>query len=86
VASRTGPGRVLWMFSLTAQGHTFDADDWQLVNSSQPYEGTKFQWTSFALSSRATWVRPHKSATLQYTPACLIRYDEEAMYDSDQVD
>jgi len=23
--------------------HTYDADDWQLVNSSDPYEGTKFQ-------------------------------------------
>jgi 3-keto steroid reductase len=31
------------MSSLTAQAHTFDADDWQLVNSSQPYEGTKLQ-------------------------------------------
>ena len=23
--------------------HTYDADDWQLVDSSDPYEGTKFQ-------------------------------------------
>jgi hypothetical protein len=25
-----------------AEVHTYDADDWQLVNSSDPYEGTKF--------------------------------------------
>ena len=42
-ASRTGPGRVLWMSSFAAHAHTFDADDWQLVNSSMPYEASKFQ-------------------------------------------
>jgi 3-keto steroid reductase len=42
-ASRTGPGRVLWMSSLTVHTHTYDADDWQLVNSLHPYEGSKFQ-------------------------------------------
>ena len=42
-ASRTGPGRVLWMSSFAADAHTFDADDWQLVNSSQPYQASKFQ-------------------------------------------
>jgi len=42
-ASRTGPGRVVWMSSYMAEVHTYDADDWQLVNSSDPYEGTKFQ-------------------------------------------
>src|SRR6266403_4165867 len=42
-ASRTGPGRVVWMSSLTAEVHTYDPDDWQLVNSANPYEGTKFQ-------------------------------------------
>ena len=26
-----------------AEVHTYDADDWQLVKSSDPYEGTKFQ-------------------------------------------
>ncbi|KAI0274345.1 hypothetical protein BGY98DRAFT_920852 [Russula aff. rugulosa BPL654] len=41
-ASRTGPGRVVWMSSYMAEVHTYDADDWQLVNSSDPYEGTKF--------------------------------------------
>ena len=33
---RTGPGRVLWMSSFAAHAHTFDADDWQLVNSTMP--------------------------------------------------
>jgi hypothetical protein len=42
-ASRTGPGRVLWMSSFAAHAHTFDADDWQLVNSTMPYEASKFQ-------------------------------------------
>jgi len=26
-----------------AEVHAYDADDWQLVDSSDPYEGTKFQ-------------------------------------------
>ncbi|KAI0253127.1 hypothetical protein BJV78DRAFT_1123519 [Lactifluus subvellereus] len=42
-ASQTGPGRVLWMSSLAAHADTYDPDDWQLVDSSQPYEGSKFQ-------------------------------------------
>ena len=42
-ASRTGPGRVIWTSSFAAHAHTFDADDWQLVNTSQPYEASKFQ-------------------------------------------
>ncbi|KAN0113442.1 hypothetical protein V8E52_007723 [Russula decolorans] len=42
-ASRTGPGRVVWMSSHLAEVHTYHADDWQLVDSSDPYEGTKFQ-------------------------------------------
>ncbi|KAH9970846.1 NAD(P)-binding protein [Lactifluus volemus] len=43
-ASQTGPGRVLWMSSLTAHADNFyDPTDWQLVDSSQPYEGSKFQ-------------------------------------------
>ena len=42
-ASRTGPGRVLWMSSLAAHAHTFDADDWHLVKSTMPYEASKFQ-------------------------------------------
>jgi hypothetical protein len=33
----TGPGRVLWMSSFAAQAHTFDADEWQLMNSTMPY-------------------------------------------------
>ena len=31
------------MSSYMAEVHTYDADDWQLVDSSDPYEGTKFQ-------------------------------------------
>jgi 3-keto steroid reductase len=31
------------MSSLTAHADTFDTDDWQLIDSSQPYEGSKFQ-------------------------------------------
>ncbi|KAI0299721.1 hypothetical protein B0F90DRAFT_1630705 [Multifurca ochricompacta] len=42
-ASQTGPARVLWMSSLEARADAYDADDWQLVESAQPYEGTKFQ-------------------------------------------
>lgn len=42
-ASRTGPGRVLWMSSSTARTHTYDANDWQLVDTPRPYEGSKFQ-------------------------------------------
>ncbi|KAI0260540.1 3-keto sterol reductase [Gloeopeniophorella convolvens] len=41
--ARTGPGRVLWMSSLEAFADAYDADDWQLVRSARPYEGTKFQ-------------------------------------------
>jgi len=41
--SSTGPGRVIWMSSYMAEVHTYDADDWQLVDSTDPYEGTKFQ-------------------------------------------
>ncbi|KAH9991659.1 hypothetical protein BJV74DRAFT_836115 [Russula compacta] len=55
VASETGPGRVLWMSSLAAHASAYDADDWQLVDSSTPYEGTKFQMDliSAELSRRA---------------------------------
>ena len=31
------------MSSFAAHAHTFDADDWQLVNIPQPYEASKFQ-------------------------------------------
>ena len=31
------------MSSFAAHAHTFDADDWQLVNSPRPYEVSKFQ-------------------------------------------
>lgn len=31
------------MSSLAAHADAYDPDDWQLVDSSQPYEGTKFQ-------------------------------------------
>jgi 3-keto steroid reductase len=31
------------MSSHLAEVHTYHADDWQLVDSSDPYEGTKFQ-------------------------------------------
>ncbi|KAH9955571.1 hypothetical protein BC827DRAFT_1236492 [Russula dissimulans] len=41
--SRTGPGRVVWMSSHAAHADAYDADDWQLVRSARPYEGTKFQ-------------------------------------------
>jgi hypothetical protein len=30
------------MSSYIAEVHTYDADDWQLVNSSDPYGGSKF--------------------------------------------
>jgi hypothetical protein len=33
----------LWMSSLAAHADAYDPDDWQLVDGSQPYEGTKFQ-------------------------------------------
>jgi NAD(P)-dependent dehydrogenase (short-subunit alcohol dehydrogenase family) len=39
----TGLGRVLRMSSFAAQAHTFDADDWQLLNSTMPYEASKLQ-------------------------------------------
>ena len=46
-ASRTrsgfGPARVVWMSSLKSHADAYDADDWQLVRSEWPYEGTKFQ-------------------------------------------
>jgi 3-keto steroid reductase len=42
-ASRTGPGRVVWMSSYAADPTAYDADDWQLVNSQCPYEASKFQ-------------------------------------------
>ncbi|VDC06253.1 unnamed protein product [Peniophora sp. CBMAI 1063] len=38
-----GPGRVLWMSSLEAFPEFFDADDWQLVKTHQPYQGSKYQ-------------------------------------------
>ena len=55
VASETGPGRVLWMSSHAAHASAYDTDDWQLVDSSTPYEGTKFQMNliSAELSRRA---------------------------------
>ena len=58
------------MSSYMAEVHTYDADDWQLVDSSDPYEGTKFQrWTSSAPSSRGARARPRKFATLRWTLA-----------------
>jgi len=33
----------LCMAEVTREVHTYDTDDWQLVNSSDPYEGSKFQ-------------------------------------------
>ena len=31
------------MSSSTARTHTYDANDWQLVDTPRPYEGSKFQ-------------------------------------------
>jgi len=42
-ASRTGPGRVLWMSSHQASADAHDAGDWQAVHNPKPYEATKFQ-------------------------------------------
>jgi 3-keto steroid reductase len=42
-ASRTGPGRVLWMSSHQASGDAHDPEDWQVVQNPKPYEATKFQ-------------------------------------------
>ena len=43
------------MSSYMTEVHTYDADDWQLVDSSDPYEGSKFQMDliSAKLSRRA---------------------------------
>ena len=42
-ASRTGPGRVLWMSSHQASADVHDVEDWQVVRNPKPYEATKFQ-------------------------------------------
>ena len=46
-ASRTrsgfGPARVVWMSSLESPRGSYDAADWQLVQSEQPYEDSKLQ-------------------------------------------
>ena len=42
-ASRTGPGRVVWMSSFEAQADAYDAEDWQLVDNSKPYQASKFE-------------------------------------------
>jgi len=42
-ASRTGPGRVLWMSSHQASADAHDAEDWQVADNPKPYEATKFQ-------------------------------------------
>ena len=39
----TGPGRVIWMSSLEAFPEFFDADDWQLVKTHEPYQGSKYE-------------------------------------------
>ncbi|KZV71402.1 NAD(P)-binding protein [Peniophora sp. CONT] len=39
----TGPGRVIWMSSLEAFPQFFDVDDWQLVKTQEPYQGSKYE-------------------------------------------
>lgn len=68
-ASRTrsgfGPARVVWMSSLEAVADAFDADDWQLVQSERPYEGTKFQ-TDLVCAELARRAGPSPTADVRH--------------------
>ncbi|KAH9995177.1 hypothetical protein BJV74DRAFT_883994 [Russula compacta] len=66
VASETGSGRVLWMSSHAAHTGAYDPDEWQLVDSSASYEGTKFQMDSISteLSRRAGLSAPIQHFTV----------------------
>ena len=66
-ASRTGPGRVVWMSSLEARADVYDAEDWQLVDNSKPYEASKFEMDLIRaeLSRRAGPSAPIRHFTVQ---------------------
>ncbi|KAF8270865.1 hypothetical protein EI94DRAFT_1680085 [Lactarius quietus] len=68
-ASRTrsgfGPARVVWMSSLEALADAYDTDDWQLVQSERPYQGTKFQ-TDLVCTELARRAGPSPTAAVRH--------------------
>ena len=65
--SRMGPGRVVWMSSFEARADVYDAEDWQLVENSKPYEASKFEMDLIRaeLSRRAGPSAPIRHFTVQ---------------------
>ena len=53
------------MSSLESRADAYDADDWQLVQSQQPYEGTKFQ-TDLVCAELARRAGPSPTAAVRY--------------------
>jgi 3-keto steroid reductase len=68
-ASRTrsgfGPARVVWMSSLESPKGSYDINDWQLVQSEQPYEGSKFQ-TDLVCAELARRAGPSPTAAARH--------------------
>ncbi|KAF9957728.1 hypothetical protein BGZ72_001489 [Mortierella alpina] len=61
VLSRTedDPGRVIWTSSLTAEKGCFDIQDWQGLESVQPYESSKWVTDLVAIRLNDVWSGKH---------------------------
>ncbi|KAF9571432.1 hypothetical protein EC968_000527 [Mortierella alpina] len=57
VLSRTedDPGRVIWTSSMTAEKASFDIQDWQGLESAQPYESSKWVTDLVAIRLNDVW-------------------------------
>ncbi|KAF8938245.1 hypothetical protein BGZ58_001301 [Dissophora ornata] len=49
------PGRVIWTSSMTAEKGSFSNDDWQGLNSKQPYESSKWVTDLLAIRLNEVW-------------------------------
>lgn len=53
--SSTRPGRVIWTGSITAEKESFDPEDWQGFESTQPYENSKWVTDLLAIRLSEVW-------------------------------
>ncbi|KAI8602306.1 hypothetical protein EDD21DRAFT_303924 [Dissophora ornata] len=57
------PGRVIWTSSMTAEKGSFSNDDWQGLNSKQPYESSKWVTDLLAIRLNEVWAGQHSGNT-----------------------
>ncbi|KAI8371112.1 hypothetical protein BD560DRAFT_396154 [Blakeslea trispora] len=54
---KSGDGRIIWTSSITAKYDCFDIDDWQGINSKEPYESSKWACDLVSIQSNERFQR-----------------------------